>query len=130
MDNKYSYKHKHQREDEQTQPIGKKDLFEWTDVIITAIIAVVIIFTFVFKVVTIDGNSMKNTLFNGDKVIITNMFYEPKRGDIVVISRNIDNSLDNNGNEPIIKRIIATEGQTVDINFETGVVYVDGIALD
>ena len=58
------------------------------------------------------------------------MFYTPKNGDIVVISRNIDNSVDEESSAPIIKRIIATEGQTVDIDFEQGIVFVDGVALD
>jgi len=108
----------------------KKFVFEWLEIIITAIIAVVIIFTFIFKVVTIEGGSMKETIHHGEKVIISNMFYTPKNGDIVVISRNIDNSVDEESSAPIIKRIIATEGQTVDIDFEQGIVFVDGVALD
>lgn len=108
----------------------KKFVFEWLEIIITAIIAVVIIFTFVFKVVTIEGGSMKETIHHGEKVIISNMFYTPKNGDIVVVSRNIDNSVDEESSAPIIKRIIATEGQTVDIDFEQGIVFVDGVALD
>ena len=93
----------------------KKFVFEWLEIIITAIIAVVIIFTFIFKVVTIEGGSMKETIHNGEKVIISNMFYTPKNGD---------------SSHPYIKRIIATEGQTVDIDFEQGIVFVDGVALD
>lgn len=108
----------------------KKFVFEWLEIIITAIIAVVIIFTFIFKVVTIEGGSMKETIHHGEKVIISNMFYTPKNGDIVVISRNIDNSVDEESSAPIIKRIIATEGQTVNIDFEQGIVFVDGVALD
>ena len=108
----------------------KKFVFEWLEIIITAIIAVVIIFTFIFKVVTIEGGSMKETIHHGEKVIISNMFYTPKNGDIVVISRNIDNSVDEESSAPIIKRIIATEGQTVAIDFEQGIVFVDGVALD
>ena len=61
---------------------------------------------------------------------ISNLFYTPKRGDIVVISRNTDNRIDRDSEEPIIKRVIATEGQLVDIDFTTGKVYVDGQLLD
>ena len=61
------------------------ELFEWLDVLATAIISVVIIFSFIFRVATISGRSMTNTLQNADKVIITNLAYTPKRGDIVVI---------------------------------------------
>lgn len=108
------------------------DLFDWLDVFVKAIIVVVILFTAVFKIATIDGDSMQNTVFEGEKVIISNLFYTPKQGDIVVVSRNYKNSADcyDRSSAPIIKRIIATEGQTVDIDFEKGIVYVDGKALD
>ncbi len=90
-------------------------------------IAVVLIFSFVFRVATIEGPSMKNTLFDGEKVIITNFAYQPKVGDIVVISRNKSNSPNEQSELPIIKRIIASEGQVVDIDFVKGKVYVDGV---
>ncbi len=107
------------------------EAFEWLEVVVSALLAVVIIFTFAFRVATIVGDSMQNTLIEGEKVIITDWFYTPKAGDIVVISRNAQNNADiSEANGPIIKRVIATAGQTVDIDFEAGVVYVDGIALD
>ena len=106
------------------------NLFEWLDVVVASIVVVVIIFTFVFRIVAIDGDSMNNTLFDGERVVITNMFYEPQKGDIVVISRNTENAVNaNHYDEPIIKRIIATEGDTVDIDFDNGIVYVNGEAL-
>lgn len=116
----------------------KKDVIEWIEVISTAVIAVVIIFCFLFRVATIDGDSMLHTLYGGDaygrnadKVIITNLFYTPKNGDIVVISRNVENSVESQltGQGPIIKRVIAVGGQTVNIDNETKTVYVDGVAL-
>lgn len=106
------------------------NIFEWLDVVIASIIAVVLIFTFVFRIAAIDGDSMKNTLFDKERVIISNLFYEPKQGDIVVISRNTDNSTtEEDQQKPIIKRVIATAGQTVDIDFTTGNVTVDGVVL-
>ncbi len=110
----------------------KSFVFDWLEVLVHAIIAVVICFSFLFRIATIDGDSMKDTLYDGERVIITNLFYEPSVGDIVVISRNKENSVYtmDSSNTPIIKRIIALEGQTVDIDFEKGVVYVDGIELD
>lgn len=109
---------------------AKNDIFEWLEIIVVAIAVVIILFTLVFKVITISGDSMLNTLHNGEKILISNLFYEPKRGDIVVITRNNDNSTNPTSQEScIIKRIIATEGQVVDINFKTGVVSVDGIDL-
>jgi len=117
--------------DEKPPKSLKTEVFEWLDVLVVSVIAVVLLFTFFFRVVTIDGESMENTLHGGEKVIISDMFYTPKQGDIVVISRNTDNSLDpGTYSEPIIKRVIATEGQWVKIDFETGTVIVDGVALE
>ncbi len=109
-----------------------KELIEWLDVLCVAIIAVVLVFSFVFRVATIDGNSMLNTLHHGDRVIITNLFYTPEYGDIVVISRNAENTAqgETDSDAPIIKRVIAVEGQTVDIDFKTAKVYIDGVELD
>ena len=75
----------------------------------------------------VSGDSMYSTLMDGDYLLLLgNLFYqEPEHGDIVVISKK---SFDNGS--PIVKRVIATEGQTVDIDFENAVVYVDGIALE
>ncbi len=103
-----------------------KDIFDWIDTIVIALIAVVLIFTFFFRIATIVGPSMQNTLYSGERVMISGFRYEPEHGDIVVISRNTDNSVGNvgNGREPIIKRVIATEGQWVDIDFKKGVVSV------
>ncbi len=106
------------------------NLFEWLDVIVISVIAVVIIFTFLFRIVSIDGDSMLNTLHHEEKVVISNLFYTPKRGDIVVISRNNGNAdINDEKSQPIIKRVIATEGETVYIDFALGVVYVDGKLL-
>ena len=106
----------------------KKDFFEWLDIIISSVLVVVLVFTFLFRIVSIDGDSMENTLINNERVVISNLFYTPKNGDIVVISRNTDNTLSNAANKPpIIKRVIAVEGQTVDI--KDGYVYVDGVKL-
>ena len=119
-------------ETDEEKPSTKEFIFDWLEVLVHAIIVVVICFSFFFRIATIDGESMENTLLNGEKIIISNMFYEPKVGDIVVISRNKENSVYtmDGTNTPIIKRIIAVEGQMVDIDFEKGIVYVDGIALD
>lgn len=98
--------------------------FEWGHCIISAVVIVVILLTFVFRLINIDGSSMLPTLVNSDKVIITNFFYEPEVGDIVVIPAGKYHD------EPIIKRIIALEGQDVYINYVTHEVYVDGILLE
>ena len=118
--------------EEERKPSLAEEIFEWLDVLATAIIAVVIIFSLIFRIATISGPSMQNTLFTGDRVIISNLGYTPKQGDIVVVSRNVNNSVEDTAEsqEPIIKRVIAVSGQTVEIDFERGVVSVDGVELD
>lgn len=118
--------------DKEKKQSSIEELFEWLDVLASAIIAVVIVFSLLCRIATIEGPSMQNTLFTGDKVIISNLGYTPKQGDIVVISRNANNSVEEafTSQEPIIKRVIAVGGQTVDIDFEQGVVSVDGAQLD
>ena len=91
------------------------------------IVTIFIVFLLIFRVIVVSGSSMYDTLLNGDYLLLlSNVFYqEPEQGDIVVISKE---SFDNG--KPIVKRVIATEGQTVDIDFQNGIVYVDGAALE
>ncbi len=90
------------------------------------LIAIFLLFLLLFRVIVVSGDSMYETLWDGDYLLLlSNTFYhEPKYGDVVVISKE---SFDDG--KPIIKRVIATEGQTVDIDFDQGIVYVDGQAL-
>ena len=91
------------------------------------IAGVLLVFSLLFRVVVVSGPSMNNTLYDGAWLLLLgNVLYgEPQHGDIIVASKD---SYDNGS--PIIKRVIATEGQTVDIDFREGIVYVDGVALD
>ena len=101
-----------------------RTVFEWIETLAFAFIFVLVVFTFALKIVTVDGSSMNHTLINGEKLIISNLFYEPKTGDIVIVSRErYDQS-------PIVKRVIATEGQKVEIDYESWQVTVDGVLLD
>ena len=88
---------------------------------------VVVVFLLLFRVVVVSGTSMNNTLFDGDYLLLVGeVFYnEPKQGDVIVASKE---SFENGS--PIVKRVIATEGQTVDIDFTAGIVYVDNQPLD
>ena len=88
---------------------------------------ILLVFLLLFRVVVVSGVSMNQTLVHGDYLLlINNVFYtEPKQGDIIVAAKSSFK-----GGEPIIKRVIATEGQWVDIDFETGVVYVNGNPLE
>ena len=88
---------------------------------------VIVVSLLLMRVVVVSGTSMTNTLMDGDYLLVlSNIFYkDPQAGDIIVASKD---SFDNGA--PIVKRVIAVEGQTVDIDFREGVVYVDGKALD
>ena len=91
------------------------------------IAGVLLVFSLLFRVVVVSGPSMNNTLYDGDWLLLLGsvLYGDPQHGDVIVASKD---SYDNGS--PIIKRVIATEGQTVDIDFKAGIVYVDGVALD
>ena len=100
-----------------------EEVFSWVETIIFALVSVVIVLTFVFRLLSVDGESMVPTLHHNDKIITSNLFFKPKTGDVIVIDER--HFLD----EPLVKRVIATGGQTVDIDRSTGDVYVDGVKL-
>ena len=100
------------------------EVYDWIQSILAALIAIVLLFVFGVRMVNVDGTSMLPTLEDGDRVLVSKLFYTPKQGDIVVLRK--EQFL----YEPIVKRVIAVEGQTIDIDFDKGIVYVDGEALD
>ena len=100
---------------------GPNPAEKWFDFVATvagAIAAVMLILTFLFRVVTVDGQSMVPNLHHGDRLILTDVTTHYDRGEIVVISRADD--------DPLVKRVIATGGQEVVINFATKEIRVDG----
>ncbi len=101
-------------------------VYECVETFCYALAVIMVLFLFVFRLVSVDGDSMRETLHNEDKLIISNLFYTPKTGDIVVI--NPDGM--SGSREPIIKRVIATGGQKVYIDYDNWEVYVDGKKLD
>lgn len=98
----------------------KINIFEVFEAVVASIVVVTILFIFCFRVFSVEGPSMKPALQPDDRVVVSNIGYEPQQGDIVVIS-----DTDGDG-KPIVKRVIAVEGDVVDINFTTGVVTVNG----
>lgn len=100
------------------------NLYEWVSSIIVAVIAVVILLTFCFRLIDVDGTSMEPTLINTDKVIVSELFYTPDNGDVIVISHGEEYD------KPLVKRVIATEGQSIQIDFDNNQVYVDGNLID
>ena len=111
--------------DEEKKREGGRDLYEWVQALVCSVLAVVVVFTFVIRLIGVDGHSMVPTLQAGDRLLVLNSMldHDYQAGDIVVLRKS--SFLD----EPIVKRVIATEGQVVDIDFVTGSVYVDGILL-
>ena len=93
--------------------------------IIFAIVAVLIIFSCFFRICKVDGKSMNNTLYDGETLIVSDFFYEPKPGDIIVF-----HLVNNSYQQPLVKRVIATEGQTVSLDFITGELFVDGVLVE
>ncbi len=103
----------------------KVDLYFWLQALVMALVGLILIFTFVGRIIGVDGESMMPTLHNRDMLLLQSIGYSPEQGDVVVLStKNFRNG------SPIVKRIIAVGGQTVDIDYETNTVYVDGVALD
>ena len=102
-------------------------LYEWVQALVGVVLAVVLLFTFAVRVVLVSGPSMRETLQDQDCLLVLNapLCGGFETGDIVIIQRD-----DFRDGEPIVKRVIATEGQTVDIDFASGSVYVDGELLE
>ncbi|MBQ8967647.1 signal peptidase I [Ruminococcus sp.] len=99
------------------------EVLDWAEVIVGSALAILLLFTFVFNRLRVKGNSMEDTLFDGDRIIIRSLFYEPAAGDIVVCRSELLGEL-------IVKRVIALGGQTVTIDYAAGTVSVDGKVLD
>ena len=116
---------------EDTDPAKRpgRELFEWLQMILGCILAAVVIFNCFARLTRVDGTSMDNTLEHGEMMLVWSLGYTPKQGDIVVVNKTTAPFTGWDGKKAIVKRVIATEGQTVDIDFEAGIVYVDGEAL-
>lgn len=107
------------------------DLFDMIESVVFSIFLVLLIFTYVFRISDVSGPSMLPTLKNNDRVIVIPFFSEIKQNDIVIVDTpKLTDEKTGKPGKLIVKRVIATEGQTVDIDFETGIVTVDGAALN
>ena len=106
---------------------GNGSILEYLHDVVYILALILVLFTFCMRVVIVSGSSMFSTLVDGDYLLLINrpLCGELEQGDIVVAS--MERFKDG---EPIVKRVVATEGQTVDIDFRAGIVYVDGVALE
>mgnify|MGYP000260011182 FL=1 len=102
----------------------KKEALDWVTSIAVALIIALLIRRFVFTLVRVDGPSMNPTLTHNDTLFTSRLMYTPKVGDIIIFRPPASPKT------PYVKRVIATEGQTVDIDPLTGTVTVDGKAYD
>ena len=101
-----------------------RELYDWIYCLLFALIVCVILFAFVFHVIDVVGSSMVPTLHNGDKMLVSGLFYKPKAGDVVVFKKK-----EYDPNKALVKRVIATEGQEINMDFANGIVYIDGEAI-
>ena len=102
----------------------RMEAFDWLQTLLTALLIAVLLFVFVGRMINVSGSSMEGTLLNGDQVIVSNLFYTPRNGDIIIFY-----SPHPRFEDPLVKRVIGTPGQVVDIDFETGNVYIDGVVI-
>ena len=114
------------KEPEKEENKSKMELYDWLQCIVSAIIVGIFIFVFIGRTIGVDGSSMMQTLHNNDRVVMSNLFYTPKKGDVVVFQAASDSF----GGTPLVKRVIAVAGQTIDIDFDTGEVTIDNVVQD
>jgi len=117
------------------KPVKKRvwlvtDIYEWAESILTAIITIIFIFAFAARVTSVEGVSMEPTLSDKDRMLVTNFFYAPNRGDIVVVYTNGLRNEKGTMGKPIIKRVIGIAGDKIDFNTDEGTVSVNGELLE
>ena len=113
-------------EAEEKARLLRRNVYEWVQAMICSVLAAVLAFTFCVRIVGVSGGSMRETLQNGDMLVVLSSLFcgGYRQGDIVIAAKaEFENG------EPIVKRVIAVEGQIVDVDFVNGVVTVDGEAL-
>ncbi len=103
----------------------REGIYDWIEVFAAAVTIVVIMLSFIMRIATVRGHSMDDTLSNGQVLIMSDMFYTPKQGDIIVIQQN-----GGYFESPLVKRVIATGGQKLHIDFTNWEVTVDGKVID
>lgn len=132
-------------DEEKPQKNVLNEFCDMVESVLFSIFTVILVFTFLFKIASVEGTSMVPTLEDKDKLIVSSTFYNnPKQKDIIIIDNknahlledtdndgNVDDVVETNGLEKtIVKRVIAVAGQTIDIDFNTGNVYIDGEVIN
>ena len=107
-----------------------EEWFYWLQTLVSAIVCIVLVFTFLGRVTRVVGSSMVPTLTEGELLLVWSLGYEPKQGDIVIANKTTEESVELLHGDAIVKRVIATEGQNVQIDYDNSVVYVDDVPLE
>ena len=103
---------------------SSRETYDWIQCLLVALIICVLIFMFCVRVIDVIGASMNPTLYNGEKMLVSGRFYKPKVGDVVVFKKD-----EYDPNKLLVKRVVAVEGQEINMDFENGIVYIDGVAI-
>ena len=103
---------------------SNRSLLEWVDSLVFAAVLLALVFTFGARIVQVDGSSMNPGLVDGERLLLSSLPYEPEYGDVVVIDSYTDYG------KLLIKRVIGKEGDVIDIDFDSGIVYRNGQPLD
>ena len=98
---------------------------DYADVFVWSIFALLLVFILLFRLCNVNGSSMENTLYNGELLILNSLESTYEQDDVIVF-----HIADRSTEKTLVKRIVATENQTVEINFETGVITVDGVVYE
>lgn len=107
-----------------------EEWFYWLQTLISAIVCIVLVFTFLGRITRVVGSSMDPTLADGELLFVWSLGYEPQQGDIVIANKTTQETQAALHGEAIVKRVIATEGQTVELDYDNNLVYVDGQPLE
>ena len=107
------------------QEKSRREIYDWIYCLSVALIICVVIFAFFIRLIDVRGTTMNPTLNNNDKMLVSGLFYEPKVGDVVVFKKD-----EYDPERALVKRVIAVEGQVINMDFDRGIVYVDGVPLE
>lgn len=106
------------------EEIEGREAYDWIQCLIAALIICITVLSFFVRIIDVVGTSMNPTLNNSDRMLVSDIFYKPKAGDVVVFKKK-----EYDPDRALVKRVIAVEGQVVNMDFDKGIVYIDGVPI-